>query len=62
MVENQHLGDPTSERMAGHTHGIGPTQVIEKATRRRAVISSTLYGDGGDEDGATPRLSKVATW
>ena len=26
-----------------------------------STISSTVYGAGGDDDGATPRLSKVTT-
>jgi len=29
VVEDQRLGDPTPERMAGHPHGVTPTQVVE---------------------------------
>ena len=60
MVEHQRLGDPAAERMTGDVHGIGPAQVIEN---RQCVRGHNFHavGSGGDEDGATPRLSKVAT-
>ena len=49
VVEHQGLGDPTTERMAGHPHGVTPTQVIEKGqgVGRHLLHAVGRFGRGG---------------